>query len=140
MRLRNSDKVMILLRLLSSWEIPSRGQIYKQQTTYAGALLSTRVLPGICVSVCRIRASASPHIHGIYTTKLNLFSLSEPLSCSWGSSQRKQPRIPTPNLERTTQSQAGSRGAEMILQSVFVMGMQQKVCQEVVLINRNLEI
>lgn len=103
MWLRNSDKVMILLRLLSSCEIPSRGQIYKQQTTYAGALLSTHVLPGICVSVCRIRASASLYIHGIYTAKLNLLfscsSLSKPLSCSCESSHRNQHWIPTPHFE-----------------------------------------
>lgn len=54
--LRNSDKVMILLGLLISSEITSRGQIYRQQTTYAGTLLTIRVLPGICVRVCRIRA------------------------------------------------------------------------------------
>lgn len=131
--MRNSDKVMILLRLLSSWEIPSRGQIYKQQTTYAGALLSTRVLPGICVSVCRIRASASLHIHGIYTTKLNLSS-----AAAGEVLRETSPEFP--NLEQMRQSQAGTRGAEIVLHSVFVMGRQQKVCQEVVLTNRNLEI
>lgn len=38
------------------------------------------------------------------------------------------------------QRQAGTRGAEIILQSIFVMWMQQKVRQEVALINRSLEI